>query len=90
MFVVIRYHQFLEISIQTHAFESLCGSLWREQQRDEFAVNLCRIARLRELTILYAAASFARSVTLRLFLLAQKKSTDGKTGLQKAYVRMRC
>ena len=34
-------------AIQTHAFESLCGSLWREQQRDEFAVNLCRIARLR-------------------------------------------
>jgi len=27
-------------------------------------------------------ASFARSVALRLFLLAQKKSTDSKTGLQ--------
>ena len=41
------------------------------------AVNLCRIARLRELTLLYAAASFARSVSLRLFLQA-KKSTDSK------------
>ena len=39
--------EFSEISIQTHAFESLCGSLWREQQRNGFAVNLCRIARLR-------------------------------------------
>ena len=25
----------------------LCGSLWREQQQNEFAVNLCRIAWLR-------------------------------------------
>jgi hypothetical protein len=58
VFVVICYHQFLEISIQTHAFESLCGSLWREPHRNEFAVNLCRIARLRELTLLYAAAGF--------------------------------
>ena len=36
-----------EISIQTHAFERLCHSLLREQQRNGFAVNLCRIARLR-------------------------------------------
>ena len=34
---------------------------------------LARTARLRELTLLYAAASFASSVALRLFLLAQKK-----------------
>ena len=39
------------------------------------------MARLRELPLLYAAASFARSVALRLFLLAQKKSTNGKPGL---------
>jgi len=38
---------------------------------------LCRIARLRVAAQLYAVASFARSVALRLFLLAQKKSTDG-------------
>ena len=63
--------EFPEISIQTHAFERLCRSLLREQQRDEFAVNLCRIARLRELMLLYAAASFA--VASLLFLLAQKK-----------------
>ena len=69
--------EFPEISIQTHAFESLCGSPWREQQRDEFAIKLCRIARLRELTLLYAAASFARSVSLRLFFAYAKKSTHG-------------
>ena len=39
--------EFPEISIQTHAFESLCGSLWRELLRNEFAVNLFCIARLR-------------------------------------------
>ena len=73
MFVVIRYHQFLEISIQTHAFERLCHSLLREQQRDEFAINLCSIARLRELMLLYAAASFARSVSLRYIFARAKK-----------------
>ena len=60
-------------AIQTHAFESLCGSLWREQQRDEFAVNLCRIARLRVAAQLYAAASFARSVALRYIFARAKK-----------------
>ena len=45
-------------------------------QKKTFAENLCRIARLRELTLLYAAASFA--VALLLFLLSQKKSTDSK------------
>ena len=69
--------EFPEISIQTHAFERLCHSLLREQLLDKFAIKLCRIARLRELTLLYAAASFARSVALRLFLLTQKKSTHG-------------
>ena len=64
--------EFPEISIQTHAFERLCRSLWREQYRNEFAIKLCRIARLRELTLLYAVASFARSVTLRSFLLCKK------------------
>ena len=39
--------EFPEISIQTHAFERLCHSLLREPQQNEFAVNLCRIARLR-------------------------------------------
>ena len=33
--------EFPEISIQTHAFERLCRSLWREQQRNEFAVTHC-------------------------------------------------
>ncbi len=50
-----------------------------EQYRNEFAIKLCRIARLRELTLLYAAASFARSVSFRLFLQA-KKSTDSMPG----------
>ena len=45
-------------------------------QKKTFAEILCRIARLRELTLLYAAASFA--VALLLFLLSQKKSTDSK------------
>ena len=36
--------EFPEISIQTHAFESLCGSLWRELLRNEFAVNHCGTA----------------------------------------------
>ena len=45
---------------------------------EKIAVNLCRIARLRELTLLYAAASFARSVSLRLFFASKKKSTDSK------------
>ena len=54
--------EFPEISIQTHSFESLCGSLWREQQRDEFAVKLCRIARLRVAAQLYAAAGFTLAV----------------------------
>ena len=61
----------------TPEFERLCRSLLRELQRNEFVANQCRIARLRELTLLYAVASFASSVALRLFLLAQKKSTDG-------------
>ena len=39
--------EFPEISIQTHAFERLCHSLLREQQQNEFAIKLCRIARLR-------------------------------------------
>ncbi len=56
----------------TPDFERLCRSLLRELQRNEFVANQCRIARLRELTLLYAVASFARSVALRLFLLAQK------------------
>ena len=38
--------EFPEISIQTHAFERLCHSLWRELQQNGVAVNLCRIARL--------------------------------------------
>ena len=54
----LKYREFPEISIQTHAFESLCGSLWRELLRNEFAVNLCRIARLRVAAQLYAAAGF--------------------------------
>jgi len=53
----------------------------REQLLDKFAIKLCRIARLRELTLLYAAASFARSVSLRLFFASKKKSTNGKAGL---------
>ena len=60
----------------TPDFERLCRSLLRELQRNEFVANQCRIARLRELTLLYAVASFARSVLLRLFLQA-KKSTHG-------------
>ena len=56
----------------TPDFERLCRSLLRELQRNEFVANQCRIARLRELTLLYAVASFARSVTLRSFLLCKK------------------
>ena len=40
--------------------------------RITFMVVRCRIARLRELTLLYAAASFARSVSLRLFFASKK------------------
>ena len=61
----------------TPVFERLCRSLLRELQRNEFVANQCRIARLRVAAQLYAVASFARSVTLRFFLLAQKKSTHG-------------
>ena len=43
----LKQREFPEISIQTHAFERLCRSLWREQYRNEFAIKLCRIARRR-------------------------------------------
>ena len=56
----------------TPDFERLCRSLLRELQRNEFVANQCRIARLRELTLLYAVASFARSVALRFFACAKK------------------
>ena len=68
----LNHREFPEISIQTHAFERLWRSLLREQLLDKFAIKLCSIARLRELTLLYAAASFARSVALRFFCLRKK------------------
>ena len=40
----LNHREFPEISIQTHAFERLCRSLLREQQRNEFAVNHCGTA----------------------------------------------
>ena len=43
----LKHREFPEISIQTHAFERKVNSLLREQQQKKFAVNLCRIARLR-------------------------------------------
>ena len=64
--------KFRESMQNTPGFERLCRSLLRELQRNEFVANQCRIARLRELTLLYAVASFARSVTLRSFLLCKK------------------
>ena len=36
--------EFQENSIQTHAFESLCRSLWREQHRGKYAVTHCGTA----------------------------------------------
>ena len=54
----LKQREFPEISIQTHAFEGLCHSLLREQYRNEFAIKLCRIARLRVAAQLYAAAGF--------------------------------
>ena len=35
------YAVWKDSGIQTHAFESLCGSLWRELLRNEFAVTHC-------------------------------------------------
>ena len=66
--------EFPEISIQTHAFESLCRSLWGEQYRNEFAIKLCRIARLRELTLLYSAALKDRGLKGVKLVISDKAS----------------
>ena len=81
----------------TPDFERLCRSLLREQQRNEFAVNLCRIARLRVAAQLYAAAGFTLATPIsapvcadglpgrkkgnQISLVAFVKSGGGKTNL---------
>jgi len=51
----------------------------REQQRDEFAIKLCRIARLRVAAQLYAAAGFTLASPISAPVFA-----DGLPGRKKA------